>query len=72
MNSTSQQDETLFTSRALEVVIRLGVILLIVTWCFQIIQPFIIFAEKFGSDTIYVISPGPVDWSICDDIEFVD
>ena len=43
MNSSSKQDESIFTSRAIEAAIRLGLILLIVTWCFQIIQPFVIF-----------------------------
>lgn len=43
MNSSSPQDEHIYTSRAIETVIRLGLIFLIVAWCFQIIQPFIIF-----------------------------
>jgi len=43
MNSSTQQDDQIFTGRAIEAVIRLGLIFLIVAWCFQIIQPFIIF-----------------------------
>lgn len=43
MNSTTQQEDQRLTGRAIETVIRLGLIFLIVAWCFQIIQPFIIF-----------------------------
>ena len=36
--TTSQQ---LFVSRALEAAIRIGLVVLLVAWCFQIVRPFI-------------------------------
>jgi predicted PurR-regulated permease PerM len=40
--SDSSSHDKLFLSRALEATIRIGLILLLAAWCFQIVQPFII------------------------------
>lgn len=40
--SDSSSHDKMFLSRALEATIRIGLILLLAAWCFQIVQPFII------------------------------
>ncbi len=40
--SDSSSNDKIFLSRALEATIRIGLILLLAAWCFQIVQPFII------------------------------
>jgi predicted PurR-regulated permease PerM len=43
MNDTPNTlDQTAFTNKALEAVIRIGVVVLLAAWCFQIVRPFII------------------------------
>jgi len=35
-------DEDVFVARALEATIRIGVLLLLVVWCFSIVRPFLV------------------------------
>ena len=41
-NNTSRQDNGVFTSRALEAAIRIGLLVVLVAWCFEIVRPFIV------------------------------
>ena len=41
MQSTTSVDDTVFFSRALEASIRIGLVALLVLWCFQLARPFI-------------------------------
>jgi predicted PurR-regulated permease PerM len=42
MNDLTSSDEKTFVNRALEATIRIGVVALLVAWCFQIVRPFIV------------------------------
>jgi predicted PurR-regulated permease PerM len=42
MNDATSSDEKIFVNRALEATIRIGVVVLLVAWCFQIVRPFIV------------------------------
>ena len=42
MNANKQQEDTILTNRVIEIAIRLALIFLIITLCFQIIKPFMI------------------------------
>jgi predicted PurR-regulated permease PerM len=42
MSDATSSDEKVFVNRALEAAIRIGVIVLLVAWCFQIVRPFIV------------------------------
>ena len=41
-NSNPSLDDERFLSRAMEATVRIGVLFLLVAWCFRIIQPFFI------------------------------
>jgi predicted PurR-regulated permease PerM len=42
MNDPTSSDEKVFVNRALEAAIRIGLVVLLVAWCFQIVRPFIV------------------------------
>ncbi len=41
MQSTTSVDDSVFFNRALEASIRIGLVALLVLWCFQLARPFI-------------------------------